>query len=62
MIKLRINKDDKEMIELYTERPAFILWGIVHKDFLDSIDNYSGYLSDDLELMEFDFKLEIKPA
>ena len=48
MIYMRRHKDDPEMVELYSERRnQFVLWGIVHSDFvyelglsMDRIDDY----------------------
>jgi hypothetical protein len=45
---MRQNKDDPEIVELYTQRQKqFVLWGVVHSDFvyelglsIDRIDDY----------------------
>ena len=56
MIQLRLNKEDKEMIELFTEEPTFILWGVVHVDFLSSLANEVSVE----DLTDFDYKLNIR--
>lgn len=44
-VKIRFNRDDKEMIDIYSVRgDETILWGVVHVDILDDLEIAAGDL------------------
>lgn len=48
-IKIRNNRDDEEMLDIYSDDGKFILWGVVHIDMLSVVDcDYD--LDDGIEL------------
>ena len=59
-VMIRQNKDDCEMLDIYSRHNnQFCLWGVVHKDMLDSL-NYD-FECEEEELNDFRIEPYIGP-